>query len=159
MPAMRLLFPGSFDPPHLGHVELIRRAAALADELLVAIAVNPAKQPFLPIERRLALLREVLAGIPRVDVVSYEGQTAAFARARGCAGLVRGIRDGADLGYEHGIATVNREAGGVDTLFLLPAPAVSHLSSALVRTAAAAGMPIGGLVPPAVAAALRAGPG
>ena len=79
----------------------------------------------------------------------------AFALARGCHALLRGIRDGADLGYERGMASINRDAGGIDTLFMVPAPAVAHLSSALVRTALTAGLGFEALVPAVVAAGLR----
>ncbi len=154
---MHVLFPGSFDPPHLGHADLIARSARLFTRLTVAIATNPDKKSFLPLARRLDLLRALAAPHANVDIASYDGATAAFARARGCVALLRGLRDGRDLTYEAGMAAVNREAGGVDTVFLVTAPAVSHLSSQLVRSAIAAGMPVDALVPPAVAAALNRG--
>ncbi|MBA3846921.1 MAG: adenylyltransferase/cytidyltransferase family protein, partial [Planctomycetes bacterium] len=81
---MHVLFPGSFDPPHLGHADLIARAASLFTRLTVAVAINPDKKPFLPLARRLDLLRAIVAPHANVDVASYDGSTAAFARGRGC---------------------------------------------------------------------------
>jgi pantetheine-phosphate adenylyltransferase len=151
---MHVLFPGSFDPPHLGHFDLVVRAAGLFERVTVGLGGNPEKKAFMPVERRLALLRSMVAGLGNVEVLAYEGQTAAFALKLGCQALLRGVRDGADLAYEHGMAAVNRDSGRIDTVFLLPAPAVSHISAALVRTALGAGLRVDNLLHPAVAAAL-----
>src|SRR4051812_23679187 len=105
---MRALYPGSFDPPHLGHLDLIERVAHLVDHLVVAVAVNPDKKPFLALERRVELLRSLCNGLGNVVVDSYRGQTLAFAKRRSANVLVRGIRNGADLEVERGMSTVHR---------------------------------------------------
>lgn len=155
---MIVLYPGSFDPPHLGHLDLIRRAAQHVERLIVGVAENPAKRPLLPVAERLALLREACAPLASVEVVAYAGATAAYARARGATALLRGLRHGLDLEQERGVATWNRVAGGLETWFLLGDGAHAHLSSSLVREALAAGMPIEGLVDARTAARLAAIP-
>jgi len=153
---MIALYPGSFDPPHRGHLDLIGRAAGLCQHLVVGIALNPDKRPFATVERRLAWLRADCAAWSNVEVASYAGATVAFARSRGCGVLVRGLRHGVDLEAERGQAAVNREPGGLDTLFLITSSACCHISSDLVRKALAAGLPITGLVSPRVAGDLAA---
>ncbi len=149
---MHLLFPGSFDPPHLGHLDLIRRAAALG-RLTVAVAVHPDKSGLLPVPQRVALLRELTADLPGVEVASYTGATVTFARSIGATVLMRGLRHGQDLEAERPLAVINR-GFGFDTLFLCTDPAFLHVSSSTVRAARSAGLSIDGLVPPAVRAAL-----
>jgi pantetheine-phosphate adenylyltransferase len=150
---MRALFPGSFDPPHLGHLDLIRRAAALFDELVVGVAGNPDKQAFLAVDERVALLRADCAGLANVRVAAYQGATTAFAAANGCGMLVRGLRNAGDLEAEQAMAEINR-GNGSDTLLLPAQSAHIHLSSRLVRQVLAAQLPLTGLVSAAVAAAL-----
>jgi pantetheine-phosphate adenylyltransferase len=147
--AITALYPGSFDPPHLGHVDLIRRAAAQVERLLVGVALNPDKQPFLRAEQRVALLTTLVRDLGNVTAVAYTGATVAFAKAQGCTALVRGLRNAADLDAEFGMAQVNR-ANGLDTLFLVADAAHQHLSSRLVKLVAHAGLPLDALVPPAV---------
>lgn len=147
------LFAGSFDPPHLGHLDLIRRAAGLCDRLIVAVADNPEKRGGAAAPR-IDLLRTACAGLANVEVTAFGGATVAYARSRGCCALLRGLRNGADLEHERGMAEVNRRFG-LDTVLLATSSATSHLSSRLVRAVAAAGLPVSGLVPPAVARALR----
>lgn len=154
---MHLLYPGSFDPPHLGHLDLIARGAALAGRLTVAVAENPDKRPLLPADARLDLLRRLSAGMPRVEIAGYRGATLAFARAQGATALLRGLRTAADLDHERGMAEVHRRHG-LDTVLLLAAGPHAHLSSSLVRAAAAAGLPLDDLVPPEVALALAPTP-
>lgn len=157
MTSLRLLFPGSFDPPHLGHVDVARRAAALAaaggGRLILGIAANPDKPGLLPVAQRIALLQETTAAFGNVDVATYPGATVHFARDQGITSLVRGLRNHLDLEDERAMAEVNRQAG-FDTIFLLTTPEYAHLSSRLVRNVRAAGLDVAGLVPPAVAAAL-----
>ncbi len=152
---MKALFPGSFDPPHLGHIDALRRAAIMADDLVVGVAVNPAKQPLLPVEVRVALLQALLADLPHVRVVAYVGATAHFARKENVAVLLRGIRLGQEFENERAMTEVHRGLGLV-TMFVPTAPALMHISSSAVRLTLAAGLPLDGLVPPSVAAALGA---
>jgi pantetheine-phosphate adenylyltransferase len=155
---VKALYPGSFDPPHLGHLDLIRRAAAQVDHLVVGVALNPDKQPLLSAERRVALLSELTRDLGKVSAVAYTGPTVTFAKAQGCTVLVRGLRNAADLDAEFGMAQVNR-ANGLDTLFLVSDAAHQHLSSRLVKLVANAGLPLDALVPRAVLAALTSKPG
>lgn len=147
--AITALYPGSFDPPHLGHLDLIRRAAAQVDHLVVGVALNPDKQPMLSAEQRIALLTTLARELKNVTAISYAGATVAFAKAQGCTALIRGLRNAADLDAEFGMAQVNR-ANGLDTLFLVADAAHQHLSSRLVKLVASAGLPLDALVPPAV---------
>ncbi len=153
---MIALYPGSFDPPHLGHLDIIRRAAAMFDRLVVAVAVNPHKAQFLAIENRLELLRGLVAGLANVTVDRYQGATIAYARTHGIGVLLRGVRTGQDLEQERALAIVNRSLGGVETLLLPAAAETVHLSGRLVREALAAGLSVDGLVSAPVAAALNA---
>lgn len=158
---MILLFPGSFDPPHLGHLDVLRRAAAVArtagGELLVAIADHPEKCAFLTLDQRIALLSELCAGDHTTRIVTYRGATVHFARANGVTALVRGLRNPLDFENEKSMAEVNR-SHGFDTLFLMTAGVHAHLSSHLVRSARAADLPLDDLVPPTVAQALARTP-
>lgn len=152
------LFAGSFDPPTLGHRDIIVRAAALCTPLWIGIGRNPHKRPMLTIDTRLELLRaECAAGglaAEQVRVAAFDGATVHFARAQGLRVLIRGLRGSGDLNAERGMAEVNR-MNGLDTVFLLAQSAHSHLSSQLVREAAKVGLPLDGLVSDAVAGALR----
>jgi len=149
------LYPGSFDPPTNGHQDLIRRAALLADRLVVAVAVNPSKTPFLPADDRVTLLRAVAAGLPNVTVDRFDGLVVDYARRIGATLLIRGARSAGDFEYEQRMAAMNRHLlPSLDTALLVPAPALGHVSGTLVREVARLGGDIGGLVPPPVAALL-----
>jgi pantetheine-phosphate adenylyltransferase len=150
---MKGLYPGSFDPPHVGHLDVIRRAAAQVDHLIVAVALNPDKKPLLSADQRVALLTTMCAELGNVTVMTYHGATVIFAKAQGCTVLLRGLRNAADLEAEFAMAQINR-AHGIDTLFLLADAAQQHLSSRLVKQVAAAGLSLNALVPPAVATVL-----
>jgi pantetheine-phosphate adenylyltransferase len=150
---MNLLFPGSFDPPHLGHLDLITRGAALGGRLVVAVAVHPDKRGWLPVEHRVSLLRACCAHLAQVEVATYQGATLHFARERHLDALLRGVRSAADLDHERAMAEHHRQLG-LDTILLLAPGALAHLSSSFVRQVHAAGLGIEALVPPAVAAAL-----
>ena len=153
------LFPGSFDPPTLGHLDLIRRALGLFERLTLAVAEHPTKPGFLPFARRVALLEELAAELGaapgRVTVTRLDGLVVDGARAAGAAVLLRGLRSGADFDYEAPMAGTNRAmAPDVETLFLAASPEVSHVSSTLVRQISGLGGDVSGLVPPVVLAAL-----
>lgn len=150
---MKALYPGSFDPPHLGHVDLIRRAAAQVDHLVVGVAFNQDKQPLLSADQRVALLTALGRELGNITAIAYHGATVAFAKAQGCTVLIRGLRNAADLDAESGMAQINR-ANGLETLFLVADAAHQHLSSRLVKQVASAGLALDALVPPAVLAVL-----
>jgi pantetheine-phosphate adenylyltransferase len=149
-----LFYPGSFDPFHRGHLDLIRRAAPLCASLVVGIGVNPAKQAMLPIEERLAAVTAELAGIPGVAVAAYSGSTLAEAHRLGAQSLLRGLRSLADLEAEATMAAIHR-SHGLETLFLLTDGRFAHISSSAVRLALSARLSINELVPPAVERALE----
>jgi pantetheine-phosphate adenylyltransferase len=151
---MLLLFPGSFDPLHLGHLDLIRRGSALADELVVAVGVNPDKKPLLDPERRVALLRAEVADLRNVRVESYEGATLNIARRLKATALLRGVRNIGDFELEETMAAIHR-SHGLDTIFLMTDGRWAHVSATAVKLARSAGLPLNGLVPPAVAQALE----
>ncbi len=149
------IYPGSFDPPTRGHEDLIRRSLALADRVIVAVAVNVAKQPLFSVEERLDMLRKAAGDEPRVSFESFEGLLADFARRVGASVVVRGLRAVSDFEYEFQMALMNRQLHpSLETVFLVPALDLTYLSSSLVREVARFGGDVGALVHPAVAAAL-----
>lgn len=157
--ARHALFPGTFDPVTLGHLDVLRRASALFARVTVAVAHNPRKTELLDLERRMALLREVSAELANVEVLALEGLVAPSARRLGAGVIVRGARHAGDFEYEAQMARCNRElAPGVETLILVSAPAHAHISSTLVREIAGCGGPLEAFVPPAVARALARRP-
>ena len=149
------IYPGSFDPPTRGHEDLIRRSLALADRVIVAVAVNVAKQPLFSVEERLDMLRKTVGNDPRVTLESFEGLLADFARRVGASVVVRGLRAVSDFEYEFQMALMNRQLHPLlETVFLVPALDLTYLSSSLVREVARFGGDVGVLVHPEVAAAL-----
>lgn len=128
------VFPGSFDPITVGHVELVRRAVPLFDKIVVAVGVNSQKKYLFSLEQRLAWLREVFADEPTVEVGSFEGLTAHYCRSIGARYLLRGLRNASDFDYEKTISQLNEIVGdGLETIFLISQPAYSHISSTIVR--------------------------
>jgi pantetheine-phosphate adenylyltransferase len=152
---MHVLFPGTFDPPTLGHLDLVLRAARLFERVTVGVAENAEKRALFPAGERLDLLREVFAGRPGIAVVRIEGLVVDACRSLGAGALLRGLRAGADFDYEAQMARTNRVlSADVDTVFLASSPAVAHVSSTLVREIARLGGDCAALVPPAVVRAL-----
>ena len=149
------VYPGSFDPPTKGHEDLVRRSLALADRVIVAVAVNVAKQPLFTVEERLAMLREAVGEDPRVSFESFQGLLAEFAKRVGATIIVRGLRAVSDFEYEFQMALMNRQLHpSLETVFLVPAVDLTYLSSSLVREVARFGGDVGPLVHPVVAKAL-----
>jgi len=149
------VYPGSFDPITRGHEDLIRRALTFADHVVVAVAVNTAKQPLFTLPERVALIKQAVTD-PKVDVRSFEGLLADFARAAGAAVIVRGLRAVSDFEFEFQMALMNRNlAPGIETVFLVPAFDLTYLSSSLVREVARFGGNVSALVHPAVRQALE----
>lgn len=150
------IYPGSFDPPTRGHEDLIRRALGMFDQLIVAVAINPNKEPLFSVDERLAMLRTALGDNPRIEFASFSGLLADFARARQSTIVLRGLRAVSDFEYEFQMAMMNRRLHGeLETVFLVPAVDLTYLSSSLIREAARFGADVDGLVHPAVADALR----
>lgn len=149
------LYPGSFDPPTKGHEDLIRRAARLADRVVVAIAVNPNKQPLFSVAERLDLLRQSVGDEPGVEFANFEGLLADYARQIGAHFVVRGLRAVGDFEYEFQMALMNRHLwSGLETVFMVPASGLTYVSASLVREVARFGGDVSALVHPAVADAL-----
>lgn len=133
--------PGSFDPLHNGHVEVIARATKIFSEgVIVAVVHNPNKAFRLPLQERVEMVREVFSWLDGVTVEPLEsGLLAEFARSRGAAAIVKGLREERDYAYEAPMATMNRSLTGVETVFLAGDPKHSHLSSSLIMEVAALG--------------------
>lgn len=151
---MKALYAGSFDPPHLGHIDVVRRAAKACDQLVVAVAGNPEKKPFLPAMSRVEILRAECTGLRNVEFAQYSGATVTWARQNGVNVLVRGLRNAGDLENEMPLAVINR-ANGFETLFLLCDPALAHVSSRMIRQVLAAGLSTDGLMPSRTYDAIR----
>ncbi|WP_116106921.1 pantetheine-phosphate adenylyltransferase [Lewinella sp. IMCC34191] len=128
------VFPGSFDPITVGHVELVKRAVPLFDRVVVAVGVNSQKSYLFDLEQRMEWLREVFADDNRISVDSFEGLTAHYCRKIGARYLLRGLRNASDFDYEKTISQLNEIVGeGLETIFLISQPAYSHISSTIVR--------------------------
>ncbi len=150
------IYPGSFDPPTRGHEDLIHRALGLADRLIVAVAINPNKAPLFSVEERLRLLELAIGPEPRIQLASFSGLLADFARSHEATVVVRGLRAVSDFESEFQMALMNRRLNpDLETVFLVPALDLSYLSSSLVREVGRFGGNLDGLVAPAVAEALR----
>lgn len=153
--------PGSFDPPTLGHLDVIRRAAALYDELHVLVVHNPDKEAMLPIAQRLSLLEQSIAEqqvAGNVIVAAWSmGLLVDYAEDVDAGVLIKGIRSQVDVAYETPMAIVNRHLAGIETVFLLPDPSHALVSSSLVRQVAALGGDVSPFVPGPVARFLDTG--
>ncbi|SNR94202.1 Phosphopantetheine adenylyltransferase [Geodermatophilus saharensis] len=146
----RAVCPGSFDPVTNGHVDVITRVAALYDELVVAVLVNPGKAGLFTVDERMELLREAVAELPNVVVDSFSGLLVDYCRSHDIPVVVKGLRAVGDFEYELQMAQMNRELAGVETLFVPTAPQVGHLSSSLVKQIATFGGDVSRLVPEGV---------
>ncbi|WP_327144745.1 pantetheine-phosphate adenylyltransferase [Nocardia sp. NBC_01327] len=144
------LCPGSFDPVTNGHLDVITRAAAQFDEVVVTVMINPNKKGMFTVEERMELIREVTAHLPNVRTESWQGLLVDFARAQGLTAIIKGLRDATDFGYELQMAQMNRKLSGVDTFFIATNPLYGFVSSSLVKEVASYGGDIADLLPPAV---------
>ena len=154
---MKGLYPGTFDPITNGHYEIIRRASALFDSLVVGVAVSPEKEPLFSIERRVEMVNEVLQTLPNIEIQEYSGLTVNFAKDINASVLVRGLRSPADAQYEFELARMNKElAGDVETIFLSSGNNNAFISSSLIKQIASEGGDIAGFVYTTVQEALMA---
>lgn len=150
------VFPGSFDPITLGHMDIIRRAAACFDKLCVCVMVNCDKKYLFPQEKRLKLIKKSVQDLPNVEVEQWDGLVAEYAQKKGARFLVKGIRSAADLDIEMQMARIN--AGvvpGLETVFLPASAEYQHFSSTMVREMIRYGQPLEKYVPAPVAAELK----
>ncbi len=162
----RALYSGSFDPITLGHLDVLKRARGVFDEIVVAIGRNPDKEPLFAIAERVEMTRRLVAELleaepegASVRVESYQGLTVDFARQVGACALLRGIRHGSDLASECQLAITNRQVAGVETVFIVAGELHAYTSSSLIKQVAALGGDLerlASMVPPIVLEALRA---
>ncbi len=150
------IYPGSFDPITNGHLDLVSRAARLADRLIVAILRNETKEPLFSVEERLDMATEVLRPYPNVEVSAFDGLLVDYAAKCGASVILRGIRAISDYEYELQMALMNRRLRpDIETVFLMAGEAYSFISSRLVKEVVSLGGDVSGLVPPAVEARLK----
>src|SRR5271166_1429010 len=150
------LFPGTFDPPTNGHIDLIQRGAKLFDHVTVAILNNPGKDPLFTVNERVEMLRESTAALSNVSVATFDGLMVEFARQQGATAVLRGIRAISDYEYEFQMALMNRRlAPEIETVFLQPAGRYSFVSSRMLKEVFSFGGDVSGLVPPNVFKRLR----
>ena len=151
------VYPGSFDPLTLGHVDIAVRATTLFDVVVIGIAHNAAKAGhyLLDAEERLALARASTSHLPGVEADIVPGLLADYCRGRGANAIIKGLRNGGDLDAEAPMALLNRDLGAPETVFLTASPIHAHISSSLVKDVAGYGRDISALVPPAVRRALE----
>jgi pantetheine-phosphate adenylyltransferase len=150
------VYPGSFDPPTNGHLDLIERGSKIFEELVVAILRNSEKTPMFTVAERLAMLRELTADLKNVRLDTFDGLMVEFAKSIDAKCVLRGIRAISDYEYELQMALMNRKLEPtLETVFMMPADKYSYVSSRLVREVAQAGGPVKGLVPEVVEHKLR----
>ena len=151
------VFPGSFDPMTNAHLDVARRAATLFDRLVIGVLNNPRKSPLFSVDERVAQIRAAVADFgPHVEVAGFDGLTVAFARDRGATFVVRGLRAVSDFEAELQMAHTNRKLQpAVDTVFLMSALEFGYLSSTLAKEVARFGGEVEGMVPGAIAEAMR----
>lgn len=152
----RAVCPGSFDPITNGHVDIVERASAIYDEVIVAVLVNQAKSGLFSVTERMELIREVLGADTNIIVDSFSGLLVDYCRANDIPVIVKGLRAVSDLDYELQMAQMNHRLAGVETLFMTTNPLYSFLSSSLVKEVAMYGGDVSALVPAAVVRQLTA---
>jgi pantetheine-phosphate adenylyltransferase len=148
--------PGSFDPVTNGHLDVFARAAAMADEVVVAVLINHTKAGLFTIDERIDMLREVVAPFPNIRVDSFHGLLVDYCAEHGITAIVKGLRAVSDFDYELQMAQMNYRLAGVETMFITTNPLYSFLSSSLVKEVAKFGGDVDGLVPDTVLMRLRA---
>ena len=150
------VYPGTFDPLTYGHMDIIERASALVDKLIVGISENPAKQPLFSLEQRVELVREAVTGLPNVHVEAFKGLTVDFIHQVGGKVMIRGLRANSDFEREFEMALMNRKlAPDIEILCLMTSSQYQFLSSTLIKEVAKLGGCLEGMVPDHVAVALK----
>jgi len=154
---MSAIFPGSFDPVTLGHVDIARRAAGIFGSLVVAVLENPSKTPLFSIDERVALLNEVFNEDNNIEVEVFDGLLVDFAKQKGIETIIRGLRTPEDFSREMPYAVWNHRLANVETVYLTANPELMHVSSSIVKEVAAHSCPdeIARTIPPAVLKALK----
>jgi pantetheine-phosphate adenylyltransferase len=152
------VYPGTFDPMTLGHIDIIRRGAHLVDKLVVGVTTNPSKEPMFTVAERLEMVRREVAGLaPNIDVVEFDSLLMDFAESQGATIILRGLRAVADFEYEFQMAGMNQQLNDdIETVFLMADVALQPIASRLVKEIARYGGDIRKFVPPSVAADVKA---
>ena len=155
--SVNALYPGTFDPPTNGHIDLIQRGSKLFEHLTVGILKNPVKNPLFTVEERVEMLKEATSSLENVSIATFNGLMVEFARQLGVSAVLRGIRAISDYEYEFQMALMNRRlAPEIETVFLQPAGRYSFVSSRMVKEVFSNNGDVTGLVPPNVLKRLRA---
>lgn len=153
---IRAVYPGSFDPMTLGHLDIIKRASRLCDEVTMAVVGNPGKNPLLPFEIRAELITEVVKDLPGVSVNTFQGLTVDFAKKNKISVIIRGLRAVSDYEAELGMAQTNKQLlPELETIFLMTKPEYSFISSSTVKEIARLGGDVSQFVPPTVNSYLK----
>jgi pantetheine-phosphate adenylyltransferase len=152
----KAVFPGTFDPPTNGHLDVIARASVAFAQVVVAAGVNASKQRLFSVEERIEMLTEIAKPFGNVTVGTFDGLLVDYCRSIDAAVIVKGLRAGGDYDYELQMAQMNRKLSGVDTVFLPTAPDNAYISSSLVKEIARLGGPVDAFLPPAVHSRLLA---
>ncbi len=156
MKTTRAIYPGTFDPVTYGHIDLIKRARKIFDEVIVAVAHNPGKDPLFTVEERVAFLRQATRSMRGVTVDHFNSLVVDYVRRRRSRVMIRGLRMLSDFEYEFQMALTNRKLSDeVETIFMMPSESYSYISARLLKEAAALGANVSAFLPPFVAQALR----
>ena len=151
------VYPGTFDPLTLGHLDIIRRGAHLVDRLVIGVTTNPSKSPMFTVEERLAMVEREIADMPNVSVVEFDSLLMDFAEREGASLILRGLRAVADFEYEYQMAGMNQQLNDdIETVFLMADVSLQPIASRLVKEIARYGGKIDKFVPPAIAADVAA---
>ena len=129
----KAVFPGSFDPITLGHVDLIYRGLEIFDEIIIAIGVNADKKQLFPLEDKIQQIKKTFINEPRIKVASYKGLTIDFCKSVNSKYILRGLRNSSDFNYEQSIAQTNSSLSLIESVFLISSPQLAHISSTIVR--------------------------
>jgi pantetheine-phosphate adenylyltransferase len=152
---VRAIFPGSFDPITNGHLDVIKRAVNLFDELVVAVGRSPIKNQLFSPEERVNMIAELIKDMPTVSVESFEGLTVEYAESRQASLILRGLRSLTDVQYEFQLAMTNRAVTGIETVFIMTGEKYGFTSSTLIREVASLGGDLSNLIPDNVQRRLR----
>lgn len=157
MTTTRAIYPGTFDPLTLGHLDIVTRASRLFNHVILAVAQNSSKQPMFTLEQRVHLAQQATAQLPNVEVVGFSDLMAGFAEQQQANVLIRGVRSVSDFDYERQLAQMNSHLlPGLESVFMIPAEAYAFVSSSLVKEVARHGGDVSGFVTPEILSALKA---